>query len=364
MREEELSEAIERYISGNMAADERRAFEQLRLQNSDVDQRVIEHQQFVGLLKQYGERVELENRLNAIHSEIDVHTLVEEATERPVWIVQLWRNHHSKISVAASIAIFAILGTLFVAGSLSSKSGYIELRREVDKLRTDIRGGKYRNVGQIAKPAVLSSEKYRGTGFAITGNGLIATNFHVIEKADSVYVQNAAGKSYRAKLVYSDPNSDVAILKITDTAFRNLGPVPYTFKKSESDLAESVFTYGFPQDSAHYDDGRITQQSGLNGDSIDYQISVPLNPGNSGGPLLDSRGNVVGVVKARLTQQQGVYFASKSSYLLAALDSLAQDSTIRKPILNSKNTLSGLTRSQQVKKLRNYVFLVKVYAKN
>jgi len=79
MRDEQLLEAIERYLNGDMGADERRAFEQLRIENAEVDQRVIEHQQFVGLLKQYGERVELETRLNTIHEEIDVHTLTEAA---------------------------------------------------------------------------------------------------------------------------------------------------------------------------------------------------------------------------------------------------------------------------------------------
>ncbi|HEX3383761.1 MAG TPA: serine protease, partial [Mucilaginibacter sp.] len=114
MRDEQLLEAIEHYLNGEMNADERRAFEQLRMENAEVDQRVNEHQQFVGILKQYGERVELEKRLNAIHQEIDVHAMEEEVAIRPSWIVQLWREHHSKISVAASIAIFAVLATLFV----------------------------------------------------------------------------------------------------------------------------------------------------------------------------------------------------------------------------------------------------------
>ncbi len=363
MRDEQLLEAIERYLNGDMNADERKAFEQFRIENAEVDQRVIEHQQFVGLLKQYGERVELENRLNAIHQEIDVHAIAEEVTIRPSWVVQLWRDHHSKISVAASIAIFAILGTLFVTGGLNNRSGYEEMVREVGKLRNDIRSGKYPPV----KPPVRSNvsyDKYRGTGFAITSNGLIATNYHVIEKADSVYVQNFAGKSFKAKVLYSDQNSDLAILKITDTSFKNIGPIPYTFKKSDSDLAESVFTYGYPQDSPVYGDGRITSENGLNGDSVEYQVSVPINPGNSGGPLLDNKGNIIGIVKARQTQLEGAHFASKSSYLLAAIDSISSDSLAKKPVLNTKNTLAGLSRQQQVKKLQNFVFLVKVYAKN
>jgi len=363
MRDEQLLEAIERYLNGEMNADERKAFEQFRIENAEVDQRVTEHQQFIGLLKQYGERVELENRLNAIHREIDVHAIAEEVTVRPSWVVDMWRHHHSKISVAASIAIFAILATLFVTGNLSNKSTYEELRREVAQLRyNQSHGGKYK-ISPPAK-AVISSDKYRGTGFALTSSGLIATNYHVVANADSVYVQNYAGKSFKAKVLYTDQNSDIAILEITDTSFRGLGAIPYTFKRSGSDLAESVFTYGYPQDSPNYDDGRITSENGLNGDSVDYQVSVPINPGNSGGPLFDNKGNVIGVVKAKQTQLEGAHFASKSSYLLAAIDSVSADSSVKKPVLNTKNTLGGLSRQQQVKKIQNYVFLVKVYAKN
>src|SRR5207253_942207 len=120
--------------NGEMNADERKVFEQFRTENAEVDQRVIEHQQFTGMLKQYGERVELESRLNAIHREIDVHALTEEVIIHPSWIVQLWRDHHSKISVAASIAIFAILATLFVTGKMDNNSSYKELKGEVARL--------------------------------------------------------------------------------------------------------------------------------------------------------------------------------------------------------------------------------------
>lgn len=362
MRDDQLLEAIERYLSGEMNADEHKAFEQLRIENAEIDQKVIEHQQFIGLLKQYGERVELENRLNAIHDEIDVQAIEEEVTERPGWIIQMWRHHHSKISVAASIAIFAVMAILFVTGRMNSNSTYQELNLKVGKL-SSATNNLSKKVDAALKNGdrVLPQDKYRGTGFAITSNGLIATAYHLIEGADSIYVQNAAGRVFKAKVLYPDPQHDIAILKITDTTFAGLGTVPYTFKKSESDIAETVYTYGYPQDSPRYGKGELTSSNGLNGDSLDYEISVPVNPGNSGGPLLDSKGNVIGVVKARETKLEGVNFALKSSYLLNAIENIPTDSLTKKPVLNTKNTLAGLTPAQQIKKLKNYVFMVKVY---
>jgi serine protease Do len=361
MRDEQLLEVIERFLSGEMNADERLAFEQLRVENAEVDSKVIEHQQFTSLLKQYGERVQLENRLNAIHQEIDVHAIAEEVTIHPSWIIQMWRHHHSKISVAASIAIFAVLGTLFFTGYLSNNSSYTELGRKVDILSNSNRRI-IKSINDIkSSQKQLPSDKYRGTGFAITSNGLIATSYHIVTGADSVYIQDAEGKSYKAKVIYNDPQSDVSILKVVDTSFRNLGQLPYTFKHSESDLAENVYTYGYPQDSPVYGEGRLTSANGLGNDTLDYEISVPINAGNSGGPLLDSKGNIIGIVKAKETRLEGVHFALKSSYLLNAIKNIPTDSLTKTPILNTQNELANLTRVQQIKKLKNYVFMVKVY---
>src|ERR1700744_4385763 len=134
MNDDQLLETIERYLNGEMKPAERKEFELLCKENSEVDKKVTEHRLFVNLLKQYGQRVELENRLNAIHEEIDVHTLKENLMTHPLWIVQLWRNHHSKISVAASVTIFAVLSLLYVTGKFNNDNTVVELTQKVDRL--------------------------------------------------------------------------------------------------------------------------------------------------------------------------------------------------------------------------------------
>ena len=360
MNEVKLQDEIERYLNGEMSAAGRKAFDLLRKEDASIDAKVTEQKEFTKILRQYSDRLALENRLNAIHSEIDVHTMAEDLMIHPSYVVRLWRNHHSKISVAASIAIFAILCTLFVTGYFNNQdSKYSLLSREVVNLKhkTDKLDQKVTQTAST-RTGKVTTDRFRGTGFAITSNGLIVTNYHVVSEYDSVYVQNAAGKSFKAKVLYTEPQNDIAILKITDTAFKTLSAIPYTFKKAESDLAESVYTYGYPQDSGVYGKGELTSSNGLNGDSLDYQISIPINPGNSGGPLWDSKGNIIGIVQAKQTQLEGAHFAVKTSYLLSAIDSLDQKVT-----LNTKNTLANLTPVQQLKKLKNYVFMVKVYDK-
>lgn len=361
MNDGKLLEEIERYLNGEMNAGERKQFEMLSNSDAAIAQKIAEHKEFLKVLKQYSDRLALEARLSAIHDEIDVHTMADELIVHPSWVVRLWRNHHSKISVAASVAIFAVMFAMFITGNFNNHDArYMQLARKVGSIETKT-NQLSQKVSQSAKPAYHFVDKFRATGFAITSDGLIATNYHVVRDEDSVYVQNVAGKLFKAKVVFVAPKTDIAIIKITDTAFRGLGAIPYTFKKSESDLAENVYTLGYPQDSPVYGRGELTSYNGLNGDSTNYQISVPLNPGNSGGPLMDTRGNVIGVINAKETQLEGVHFAIKSAYLLSAIDSVSKEDT--RININTKNTMANLSTVQQVKKLKNYVFMVKVYDK-
>jgi serine protease Do len=362
MIDNQLLETIDRYLSGEMTKEERARFEVLRNEDASVNRKVTEHKHFTNLIKQYGERLELERRLNAIHEEIDVHTLTEELTIHPTWIVQLWRHHHSKISVAASIAIFAVLCTLFFTGYLNNREiNYSKLRGEVAGLRskTDQLNHKINNLNGIKGDDNLA--KYRGTGFAITSNGYIVTDFHVVDGADSVYVQDADGKSYKTKVIYAEPATDIAVLEITDPSFKTFGALPYAFKKAETDIGENVFTIGYPRDAIVLGPGFLTASSGFKGDTTQYQVSTPVDFGNSGGPLLDNKGNIIGIINAKQTHVEGAAFAVKSGYLLKAIQNIPDSLKGAALNINSKNTIAGLNRSQQVKKLQNYVFMVKVY---
>jgi len=362
MSDNQLLEVIEKYLNGEMTIEERAKFEVLRNESVDINDKITEHRNFTFLVKQYGERLELEKRLNAIHNEIDVHALEDELKIHPSWIIQLWRNHHSKISVAASIAIFAVLCTLFFTGYLSSREyNYLQLGDKINKIskKTDQLSNKINNLNP--HPKVDNPGNFKGTGFAISSNGYIVTGYHVIKDNDSVHVQSFDGKSYKAKVVYTEPLADVAVLQITDPSFVNLSAIPYSFKKAESDIGENVFTIGYPSNAMVLGPGYLTASTGFKGDSLQYQVSIPVNPGNSGGPLLDSKGNLIGIITAKETNVEGAHFAIKSNYLLNAIQNIPADSLNKALNLNTKNTLAGLSLKQQYKKLQSFIFMVKVY---
>lgn len=210
---------------------------------------------------------------------------------------------------------------------------------------------------------VSSNAAASGTGFGITSNGLIVTNSHVVNSATKISVRGVNGdfsKLYSAKILAEDKNNDLAIIQITNPTFTSLGTIPYTIAERTSDVGSSVFALGYPLKSVMGDEikltnGIISSKSGYQGDVTSYQISVPLQPGNSGGPLFDTNGNLVGVVNAKLTIGENVSYAIKSSYLTNLLDLLATP-----PKLQTTNSLTGKQLTEQVKILNKFVYVIEV----
>jgi len=208
-----------------------------------------------------------------------------------------------------------------------------------------------------------------GSGFFITTGGIIATNAHVVEDASNieVIVSNEIGTfTYKAKILLVDTKNDVALLKIEDEKFKGLNTIPYGITEN-SDVGSKVFTIGYPLNDvmgSNYKvtDGIISSTTGIADDVRYYQISVPLQPGNSGGPLFNKDGNVIGITSARLngkavgTQIENVNYAIKSSYLLNLYNMIPNSTKI-----TSTSTLATKELQDQVKILKNYVCLIKVF---
>jgi len=107
--------------------------------------------------------------------------------------------------------------------------------------------------------------------------------------------------------------------------------------------------------------GTISAASGFEQNENSYQISIPVNPGNSGGPMIDQQGAVIGIINGVQTETRGAAFAVKSKVLLDEIESIAQDSLAVPFKINSSNQLAGLSHVNQIKRWKDYVFMVKVY---
>lgn len=357
-----LEAIIEDYLNGKLSEEETKAFEQLRLTDPTVDHKVVAHQFFLESLTEYGDVVSLKEKMDAAHATIDVETLTREYKPHSSVIVQLWRNHKSALAVAASFLLLAMVSIYSIQHNTKQNGSYEVMRRELVKIKNS-QNKLIRNINHNNKVenAPINPAKFGGTGFALTANGYLCTNLHVINGADSVYVQNSKGISYKAKVVYQDPQYDIAIIKIVDQNFTPLSNLPYKLKKHPIGMGENVYTLGFPKDDAVLGEGYVSSKTGHAGDTTAYQVSIPVNPGNSGGPLLDNEGNVIGVISAKENQIDGAAFAVKSKYILEALSAIPQDSLGKKVASLKKSPLLGLSRTKQIEKIEDYVFMIKVY---
>jgi len=174
--------------------------------------------------------------------------------------------------------------------------------------------------------------KKTGTGFFVRRDGTIATNLHVIDGAKTILVtvfKGDAKKEYAATVLFSDKNNDLAIIKISDTSFR-IAPLPYTIRKDLLDVGSEVFSLGYPMTTylgteIKFNDGKVNSKTGFQGDIATYQISVPIQPGNSGGPLFDRDGNVVGITNAKFLASDNIAYAIKANFLTNLMDLLPHE---------------------------------------
>jgi len=360
----ELDAIIEDYLLGKLNSQETEAFEQLRRNDATVDHKVVSHKFFLESIETFAEQVRLREQLNHIHTEIDVEGLADALRPHPSKIVQLWRKNKSVVAVAASFIVLSLVSIYSIQHNNKQEAIYEKMSREISRVKQsqnnlvlDVKASTMHNSPKKPNPG-----NFGGTGFAVSTNGYILTNLHVVNGADSLYVQNSKGESFKVKSVYTDPQNDIAILKISDKHFNGLSTIPYTIKKSLSSIGENVYTLGYPKDDIVLGEGSVSSRSGFVGDTTQYQVSILVNPGNSGGPLLDNNGNLVGIISGKQDQTEGAAFAIKSKYILEAMRAIPQDSLgVNRLSANKKSLLSGLKRTKQIEKLEDYVFMIKVY---
>lgn len=212
-----------------------------------------------------------------------------------------------------------------------------------------------------SEASITSKEgKWTGTGFALK-DGYIVTNHHVVEGAKSINVYGVNSNSrtaYTAEIIATDKNNDLALIKINDHSFNGFATIPYSVKTTLAEVGESIFVLGYPLtqlmgNEIKLTNGIISSRSGYQGDISTYQISAPVQPGNSGGPMFDDKGNIIGIINARISGAENVGYAIKTSYLKNLIENVTSSN-----ILPTNNKISSLTLPQKVAKVRDFVFFI------
>lgn len=365
-----LMEAIERYLGGDMNASERAYFEELRKNTPEIDQMVVEHGMFLHQMDLYASHRSLKHSLHEAHARLLERGDINEGGELSAKgkVIQLWNKYKRVTAIAASVGgiiALVISGLMLYFGPAVNGNQLEQLGKDIADIKRNqqVQGSIINEV----KSKIPADVRFisGGSGFLIDTKGYIVTNAHVL-KGSGAIVMNNKGQEFRANILHIDQEKDLAILKINDKDFKPITSLPYSIRKSNVELGETLYTLGYPRtdNDIVLGMGYMSAQTGFNGDSLSYQVQISANPGNSGGPVLNSNGEVIGVLSTRQAQAEGVAFAVKSRNIYRIVDNLKKtDSSVSKLKLPSRSTIKGEQLKQQIAEVKDCVFYVKSYTK-
>ncbi|MGA2774314.1 MAG: serine protease [Bryobacteraceae bacterium] len=200
--------------------------------------------------------------------------------------------------------------------------------------------------GQLPKessPSVAEEEVLAGSGFVIDRLGTVVTNYHVVDGCTRIDVFSSAGEQ-KVGVIAGDGRNDLAAIGPIKQAATSLA-----FSGQRPKLGQNVIAVGYPlqgilSSSVNVTTGTVSALAGLQDDSRMIQITAPVQPGNSGGPLLDQSGAVIGIVTSKLDAlktaelvgdvPQNVNFAIREATVRAFLDANGIEFAIQPPSAN------------------------------
>lgn len=186
---------------------------------------------------------------------------------------------------------------------------------KIPRYRRIVERMKARNVGvpkEALIPPAAKNLTSTGSGFFISQDGYFLTNYHVVKGSQKIQLMTSAG-IVKARVVRIEPDVDLALLKAESGTYSTL-----SFAQSMTPtLGEDIFTIGFPMPdiqgfSPKMTKGVISSLNGIQDEDLEYQIDASIQPGNSGGPLVNNNGELVGVIVSSLRDS---YIAEKKGII-------------------------------------------------
>ncbi len=298
----------------------------------------------------------------------DIHAEREPVKNTFKKIMALPREFWRTGAVAASVAVLTSTITIWsVSPSIKKNdSRYNTISREVEHIKKGLKTNtdEIENIKKTTTPVPSSTEvRYTGTGFAITNDGYFVTAWHVVNQGnfDSVYILTNNNEYFKASLIRHDDKADIAILKVDKKNFKfSKTDIPYSIAANKASIGTGIFTLGYPKDDEVYSEGYISSRNGYQDNDMQYTLELPAAHGQSGSPVLNAGGEVIGMLTAVGSQGEANTYAVSSGAVVA----LAEDTpNLNKLMAHRTNKLRKLSREQQIAKLEACTFSVKVFKK-
>ncbi|NCX95921.1 MAG: serine protease [Chitinophagia bacterium] len=276
-------------------------------------------------------------------------------------------------AVAASVAVIASIFTYFIVvfADNTNENRYNTISRDLSHLRNEQERQKRFQLAIIdtinskhkATDAPPADVRYTATGFAVTNDGYFLTAYHAINNgkgdADSIYISINQSEYYKANLVSYDAKADIALLKVEKRNFKFAKyDLPYTFANSKAPLATEIYSLGYPNEALKYSEGYVSSANGFDNNTHQYTLYLPALPGQSGSPVFNETGSVIGLITATGTVKEEQTYSIGSEAILHLLSGLPKKNKISLP---TKSRLNKLSREQQIEKITPFLFEVNVY---
>ncbi|VUX54875.1 protein of unknown function [uncultured Woeseiaceae bacterium] len=260
----------------------------------------------------------------------------------------MWKSGQIKLLLNSTATDTIFTGVYFAGNQSRTNLSYFLENPNLIKVNYDFGTGlplliRDYPVSRSSGIASRNGAESHGTCFIVGPNGTAITSHHVVEGTDNIMVTLSDGRQVPAVVEKSSAANDLAVLRLAAST-----PDYLSFTSTRSvQVGDQVFTVGYPTKSilgseAKFTEGSISALSGIQDEASYMQVSVPVQPGNSGGPVVNYDGNVVGVIAATAAVEtfyratgslpQNINWAVKSDYVQLMIDDV-----VARPIVTSRS---------------------------
>lgn len=361
MSREELSIRIEKYLDGELSQEETNKLELLIAADDKVAKEVEFHIELRKGIHALNERNQLKSKISQWENDTPLAGSTKQS--RGLWRPVLAAASISLVVTLSGVTLYHVAFRTKIDGNL--KNEIANLSREVEKTSqetTEINDEiKKISEEENKQPNDAKVTDVAGTAFMLTSDGYLVTNYHIVKGKKKVTIEQNLEQpvAYSADVVATSAKLDFALLKINDKNFASYPKIPYSISDKNVTLAQKIYTLGYPKNDIVYTEGAISSLSGLKSDTMFYQLNIISAPGCSGSPIINDKGELIGILASKNAQAEGETYCVKMKYVLELIEQLKskkQDINIK---TNRNSKLSGKKLPEQVKSVIPFVFIVK-----